>query len=526
MVETGQTKMKPRRKILIVAAILIGVAIVIPVVHHFQLRAAENGFRATLKAKGVLPELSQALPPSPSQEQDGTQIFLRAAAWLEADKTFLNTDSIYAMRPIAAGKAMVASQQPVVHLDETTNSWQALAAAIHQNQTALDWLRQIIGRPALDFHIQYAGGTADLNFTNMNLVQLKKSARYLSEEAICDLHAGDTASAVTNNRAMLALAEATGSQRLMISELVRMAMVNMAQSLSFEILQSPGVTDNQLAILQNDWSHVNFLKNYQDALAMEQVCEEITDTKWRNSDAELEKYFDLLEKARKNFGWDDEDTSMLTRFENTFNAFRWRYWWSYSDGLRSLRCYEVIMTKTRQAGADGIFLKAYQQQQRQLDALGITNGLENFFASIFTGKKEDLRSMSSDSIGILASAFHKVMLYETADRVVVTAIALKRFQLKHGEYPEKLSQLVPELLVSPPLDAVDGQLLRYRRNANGTFTLYSIGENGVDDGGDPSLEKNVTSSSYYWQNVHSLDWVWPQPATAAEVQYYYEHPPK
>ena len=134
--------------------------------------------------------------------------------------------------------------------------------------------------------------------------------------------------------------------------------------------------------------------------------------------------------------------------------------------------------------------------------------------------------MSSDSIGILASAFHKVMLYETADRVVVTAIALKRFQLKHGEYPEKLSQLVPELLVSPPLDAVDGQLLRYRRNANGTFTLYSIGENGVDDGGDPSLEKNVTSSSYYWQNVHSLDWVWPQPATAAEVQYYYEHPPK
>ena len=37
-----------------------------------------------------------------------------------------------------------------------------------------------------------------------------------------------------------------------------------------------------------------------------------------------------------------------------------------------------------------------------------------------------------------------------------------------------------QLLASVPLDAVDGQPLRYRRNADGTFSLYSIGENGVD----------------------------------------------
>ena len=33
---------------------------------------------------------------------------------------------------------------------------------------------------------------------------------------------------------------------------------------------------------------------------------------------------------------------------------------------------------------------------------------------------------------------------------------------------------------------MDGQPLRYRRNADGTFLLYSIGENGKDDGGNPS----------------------------------------
>jgi hypothetical protein len=73
---------------------------------------------------------------------------------------------------------------------------------------------------------------------------------------------------------------------------------------------------------------------------------------------------------------------------------------------------------------------------------------------------------------------------------------------------------------------VDGQPLRYRRNSDRTFLLYSIGENGKDDGGDPSLEKGVTSLSYNWQNPHALDWVWPQPASSEEVQKYYEEQAK
>jgi hypothetical protein len=64
--------------------------------------------------------------------------------------------------------------------------------------------------------------------------------------------------------------------------------------------------------------------------------------------------------------------------------------------------------------------------------------------------------------------------------------------------------------------------MRYHPNADGTYLLYSVGENGVDDGGNPSLEPGVTGSYLHWQNNHALDWVWPQPATAAEIQKYYE----
>ena len=109
----------------------------------------------------------------------------------------------------------------------------------------------------------------------------------------------------------------------------------------------------------------------------------------------------------------------------------------------------------------------------------------------------------------------------TTKEVVITAIALKRFQMKNGHYPTGLAGLVPAFLPAVPLDPVDGKPLRYRSNGDGTFLLYSVGENGKDDGGNPSLEKGAKSSSYFWDNPDALDWVWPQPATPQEVQNYY-----
>ena len=134
--------------------------------------------------------------------------------------------------------------------------------------------------------------------------------------------------------------------------------------------------------------------------------------------------------------------------------------------------------------------------------------------------------MLSESIVTLAGVVRKVMRVEAAKQIVVTAIGLKRYQLKHGNYPPNLDSLVPEFLSVIPTDPVDGKPLNYRLKADGTFLLYSVGENGKDDGGDPSLKKGVESSSFNWQNPHALDWVWPQPATAEEIQKYYDEQAK
>ena len=200
-------------------------------------------------------------------------------------------------------------------------------------------------------------------------------------------------------------------------------------------------------------------------------------------------------------------------------TFMWRTSWSYSDELNMLKNDQDILETLRLIETNQFFQPAYSNLTGRLYPSGSPGGI---YDEVWDGLDDmHLRRFFSGNIGGLDATVRKTMAVEVSQRVVITAIALKRYQLKHGNYPADLNSLVPEFLPAVPLDPVDGQPLRYRHNADKTFLLYSVGENGVDDGGNPALEPGVTSSSFAWQNPHALDWVWPQPATAAEIQKYY-----
>ena len=63
-----------------------------------------------------------------------------------------------------------------------------------------------------------------------------------------------------------------------------------------------------------------------------------------------------------------------------------------------------------------------------------------------------------------------------------TAAAIERYRLANGVPPAQLDDLVPAYLDDTPADPFDLEPLRYRREGD-SYVLYSIGENGVDDGG-------------------------------------------
>jgi len=510
--------MSRRRKIFIAIGIVLGVVVLIPVIHHYQLRAAVNAYIAELKAKSEPMDLAKALPPPVSPEQNSAAIFLKAASLLDTNWNVLGSNPPPAMNMVAPGKAMIGSVQTEIRDGKTTNSWEDIASALAQENEALNLLRQITNSSILDFGLTYSNGVDKIQFSH--LAPLKRAAQGLSATAISDLHRGDAASAVKNIRAMLALANGMSHDRLIISELVRMAITQMALSVSWELLQSTNVTDDQLAALQHDWSQLEFIRGEEDALAMERVAGEITLAKWRNSHSELQDYFDRVEEI---VGQNERNT-VFDKIKIRTKVFLWRHWWSYLDETRTLRGYQVLLETVRSVQTNYSFLTAQQQQESELHELITTNSDEMVW---FGNPKEmNMHFMLSSSVRSLSRVFDKVMKIEVAKQLTVAAIALKRYQLKHGNYPTDLKSLIPDFISTVPVDPVDSQPLRYRQNADGTFLLYSIGENGKDDGGDPSLDKSVESPSFQWQNSHALDWVWPQPATAEEIQKYYEEQAK
>lgn len=66
-------------------------------------------------------------------------------------------------------------------------------------------------------------------------------------------------------------------------------------------------------------------------------------------------------------------------------------------------------------------------------------------------------------------------------------LAIRRFEIAHGELPESLEALVPEFLEAVPTDPISGAGFVYRAepdaHTGAPFTLYSLGLDGVDGGG-------------------------------------------
>lgn len=517
--------MSRRRKILTYVALALGVAIVLAYIHHLWLRQSTEAYIAQLKVQGEPMELTQVLPSPVPLARNSADALRKAAALFDADTSMLQTNYLDGMVMVAPGKAMICWQQPDVRSIYGTNSWEAIAAAVSRNERSFTLLQQIIARPNFNFHIQYERGVAGLNFTNLYLAESRRMAQQLETAALCDLHQGDTVTAVRNLRAMLAIVEATRDERLVISELVRIAIANIALTVNWELLQSANLTDAQLADLQHDWMSLGFIRGNEEALEMERVLGRITLRKWRSSSAGLQKNLELSRKAGELIGLSNEKETLWERTKAATEIFMWRNWWSYPDELRALKGYEVLLATARFVETNHSFQIAYRSQESRLEAVRI-NEHNDDFSDFFDPGKMDMHSLLSRSIVILSGAGRRVMTAETAKDAVITAIALKRYQLKNGNYPATLDLLVPDFIPSVPIDPVDGRPLHYRRNTDGAFLLYSVGENGRNDGGNPALAKGAESSDYYWLSSDALDWVWPQPATPKEIQQYYDRQSK
>jgi hypothetical protein len=82
--------------------------------------------------------------------------------------------------------------------------------------------------------------------------------------------------------------------------------------------------------------------------------------------------------------------------------------------------------------------------------------------------------------------------------VLDVEFALARYKAQHGMYPGTLDELRP-LMLSDGIDPFSGKPLHYRLEPDGSFTIWSVGEDLTDDGG------KVAEGGNRWK---AADYVW------------------
>jgi len=480
-----------------------------------QPQSAVSNYLDLLRARGEKLEIAEVIPPTVSAESNCADAVQMAFGSMGTSNTMMPLG----MRMVAPGKALVAWRQPEVRgfngsgNGETTNTWEDLAADVATRQPALDLLQEVFDRPKLDFNLAYKKGAYMLL---PHLAPFKRSAQALTAAVVLDLHNGDTGGAATNLCTLLALVRADQDESILISHLVRISMTSLAVAPTWELLQSTNATEAQLAWLQKNWEQIDFIDSAERACEMERAMFKQNLEKARADSAEFDRMLGYSGGGPSASGSASSWPVDLDHVKYQIGKAVWRASWSYTEEVRFLQADQIMLEAMRAMETNRQFLKPqFDAMQTNVLALGLTNVGAAFFSTL---KIPDF----SDEFGgnWMASVMSKNIRIEAEQRVVVTAIALKRYQLKHGTWPQTIGELAPEFFASVPIDPYDGKPLRYHPNEDGTYLLYCVGEDGVDDGGDPS------GANYQWANPKARDWVWPQPATDAEIKYFYDHPPK
>jgi len=501
-----------RRPILILVFMLVGLATLWALFEHVHGKRMLRTYKAGLVSGGEKLTVEELIPPFSADANLAANHLVQAAWQLSQNGPVMPMNPPPAMRFVAPGKAMVGWRQPDIRDGGgRTNRWEDLDEQFRDNQRALAEMRAALDGTRFNWNLNYKQGYSILL---PHLAKLKLCAQWLSAATVHHFHQEDLEGAQTDLKSLLSLADALRDERLAISQLVRLAIAAIAAGATWEALQADGWTDAQLASLQKRWESLEFAGPMGKTIEMERAMEVELFDRLRRSRDERKQFFDAMAtggpggtgQAAAPGGLDDFEFALALAKKSIDSASSfgreslWCSFWSYEDERRCLLGDQASITALREAARKHTFGQVPVSENEKLFRFHTREPLRQKY--FLWASRE----------GIWDRSIRRVRLVETHRELVVTAIALKRYQLRHTKTAPDLTALVPEFLGRLPSDWMDGKTLRYRVNPDTSFVLYSVNENGKDDGGDATPE-NPQSRNF----SEGRDMVWPMPATADEV---------
>jgi type II secretory pathway pseudopilin PulG len=319
-------------------------------------------------------------------------------------------------------------------------------------------------RPHCRFNIRYEDGFAAVL---PHLGTMRNAATLFSLSSAQRLSKGDTTGAWQDTLNGIRLGEQLRTEPFLISQLVRIAILEINFQTYWEGQVNHQWSAEQLTAFQETFQSIDLLVGMESAIRAE-----------RNM---INHWFTSVAQGGTQTQGFDELNSSLDYFPAIF---------FYGNQYQINR----ILTEIILSGIDvsNHRLNVHQFKKMEEEMLDLKSSFLPFRHAIALMMLPGL-----DKYALKVSQTQAAL-----DQSAIVA-ALERYRLAKGSYPEKLTALRPKFIAKIPGDLFHDQGLVYRINEDNSFTLYSTGYNGTDDGGELFIRGESIDFA-------KGDWPWPQ----------------
>lgn len=370
---------------------------------------------------------------------------------------------------------------------------QDVLLALSKCDATLEELRQASKLPYSRFPLEY-----DKEDPNMillpHLARLKQTAMFLELRSVAELQAGEAEQAAADVQLGCRVSEASRTEPFLISQLVRMAMWNLTLQPIYEGLAEHKWSDAQLARMETDLAKFDFLDDYRRAVRG-QTAGTISFISHVERVRKISPYADFLDQAHHARALD------WLCFVSPSGWFR-----QNQIGFSQLYLRDVLpVVDAEKQLVSPTSADAAQSRLNETAAHPTPYNWMQHVVFLPTKKWFFEKHVSVDKFAYAQNSVNLARM----------AIALERFKLAHGHYPDALGELAPGVISTLPHDIVGGQPLKYRRTSD-NYVLYSIGWNEKDDGGVAAFTTNDPAGSEIQKtgapDPDHGDWVWQFPS--------------
>jgi len=352
---------------------------------------------------------------------------------------------------------------------------ETILTALGKFDPELKELREAAARPHSRFPIEYDYQPA-WGILLPHLVHLKALTVLTSVRATAELEAGRAADAFADLKLGCRIADSIGNEPILVDHLVRIAALAVNLQTVREGLVRHAWTDVQLIELEKYFAELDLLAEYKLSMRGERALS-TSGLDWMRGQGFRGNSMDYL----------SSDGGSTT--SGNLNPMPGGWFFQNMVTISKLEQDYVL------AAVDEKERRVFPEKCDNLDvALSQRpTGPYNIFAKLL--------------IPALRNATRKSARMQTFVNAARVACALERHRIANGALPESLDVLTPRFIEKIPNDVIDGKPLRYHRDADGGYVLYSIGWNKADDGGEIVLAKGTDPGI----DLTKGDWVWQMP---------------